>query len=579
MPKGLVQQILVRGPNWLGDAVMCEPALRSLRRLFPQASITLLVKPAVSGLFESHPGIDRILLYEDKGRHAGLTGKWRLARELRREGFDLAVLFQNAFEAALITTLAGIRRRHGYATDGRTVLLSGPVATPDRRTPLHQVDYYWNMLKPLGLTGQPDQPELVVTPHEERSIEARLVKAGIMVADVVIGINPGSTYGGAKRWLPDRFAEATERLCRTLIESGQKPAVVVIGAKGEEPLGGDIASRLTVRSAVLSGATTIRELMALIKRCAVLITNDTGPMHIASALNVPVVAVFGPTDWRTTSPSGKAHALLRHPVDCAPCMLRECPIDHRCMTGVTVDRVYEAALKQVARYEARGERREVHPRPPSGVHSPHATDPTPPAVRAPLDGYTIFLDRDGTLNEDPGYLRSASDLKLLPGVAAALTRLKTAGARLVVITNQSGVGRGFLTLKDLEAIHARLEGLLEQHDAALDAIYFCPHHPDDGCRCRKPATGMIDRAVVELGADLRKAYLIGDHASDIQLAKAVGVKSILVTSGRMDQQALTMLRTAGAVPNMVASSMVEAAEWVLYDATHNKVSTLERSAT
>jgi heptosyltransferase-2 len=560
-----VQQILVRGPNWLGDAVMCEPSLRGLRRLFPQATVTLLVKPSVASLFELHPAVDRIVLYDDKGRHAGLAGKWRLAGDLRQHGFDLAVLFQNAFEAALLTALAGIRRRYGYAMDGRSLLLSDPVATPDRRAPVHQVQYYWDMLKPLGLSGQPSHPELCVSPDEERVMAERLAQRGIAASDVVIGINPGSTYGGAKRWLPDRFAESVERLCRTLGASGQRPAVVLIGAKGEEPLGQDIASRLTARSAVLSGATSIRELMALIKRCAVLVTNDTGPMHVASALRVPVVAIFGPTNWRTTSPYGE-HALLRHPVDCAPCMLRECPIDHRCMTGVTVEQVHDAALKQLARHEARGERREVHPERPSAVHWPHATGPVPPAVQVPLEGYTVFLDRDGTLNEDPGYLRSASELKLLPGVATALARLKGAGARLVVVTNQSGVGRGLFMLKDLEAIHARLEGLLEQSDAALDAIYFCPHHPEDGCRCRKPATGMIDRAVSELHLDLRRAYLIGDHASDIQLAKAVGVKAILVTSGKVDRQALDMLTAAGAMPDMVASSMAEAVEWILSDA-------------
>ena len=555
MAKGRVQQILVRGPNWLGDAVMCEPALRGLRRLFPQASITLLVKPSVAGLFESHPAVDRIFLYDDKGRHAGLAGKWRLAGDLRQQGFDLAVLFQNAFEAALLTALAGIRRRYGYATDGRSLLFSEPVAMHGRRTPVHQIEYYWNMLKPLGLTGHPSQPELFVSPDEERSIAERLNHRGITTADHVIGINPGSTYGGAKRWLPDRFADSTERLCRTLRDAGRRPAVVVIGAKGEEPLGREIASRLTAPSAMLSGATTIRELMAVIKRCAVLITNDTGPMHLASALGVPVVGIFGPTDWRTTSPSGVEHALLRHPVDCAPCMLRECPIDHRCMTGVTVDRVYQAGLSILSRRSG------------LSCDHPHVTAQreTVASTRV-LDGYTIFLDRDGTLNEDPGFLRSASDLKLLPGVATALARLKSAGARLVVVTNQSGVGRGLLTLRDLEAIHARLEGLLEQGDAALDAIYFCPHHPDDGCRCRKPATGMVDRAVSELQADLRKAYVVGDHAGDIQLANAAGVKSILVTSGQVDQQALTMLRAAGAVPDMVAPSMTEAVEWILNDA-------------
>jgi heptosyltransferase-2 len=240
------------------------------------------------------------------------------------------------------------------------------------------------------------------------------------------------------------------------------------------------------------------------------------------------------------------------------------------MTGVTVDQVYQAGLSILSRR--------------SGLSYDHRHDTKQRETVDPtrvLDGYTIFLDRDGTLNEDPGFLRSASDLRLLPGVATALARLKSAGARLVVVTNQSGVGRGLLTLKDLEAIHARLEGLLEQSDAALDAIYFCPHHPDDGCRCRKPATGMVDRAVSELQADLRKAYVVGDHANDIQLAKAAGVKSILVTSGQVDQQALTMLQAAGAIPDMVTPSMAEAAEWILADAVAQaarlkSVSTIER---
>jgi len=569
-----VQRLVVRGPNWLGDAVMCEPALRGLRRLFPQASLTLLVKPTVAELFANHPGIDRILLYEDKGRHAGLSGKWRLASELRRARFDLAVLFQNAFEAALLTCLAGIPRRYGYATDGRSLLLSDPVARPDRRKALHQVQYYWDLLKPLGLTGDPSQPQLFLSAEEERSMTERLATAGIAEADIVIGINPGSTYGGAKRWLPERFAESTERLCRRLNESGgRRTAVVILGAKGEERLGREIAAHLSSPTTVLSGTTTIRQLMAAVQQCAVLITNDTGPMHIASAFQVPVVAIFGPTDWRITSPYGSDHAVVRQPVDCAPCMLRECPIDHRCMTGVSVDQVYKAAAKLVT-----GVRGKVE-----GIgESSSSLNASRLPAHGVLEGFTIFLDRDGTLNYDPGYLKSASELKLLPGVGPALARLKAAGARLVVVTNQSGIGRGILTLKDLEGVHARLEGLLEQDNAALDAIYFCPHHPDDGCRCRKPARGMIDRAVSELQVDLRRSYLIGDHARDIQLAKAVGAKAILVTSGRVDGQAINMLRAEQAMPDVIVSSMTEAVDWILKDAVETQasqttsVSTIER---
>ncbi len=560
MDRDAIRKILVRGPNWLGDAVMCEPAIRGLRRLFPQAQMTLLVKPAVADVFSGHPAVTKILTYDSQGRHEGLTGKWALAGELRQQGFDLAVLFQNAFEAAFLTFLASVPRRYGYATDGRSLLLSDPVAVPDRRSLVHQVRYYWDLLKPLGLTGDPPAPELVVSPEEEQAMAGRFIKGGLTATDIIVGINPGSTYGGAKRWLPERFAEVTERLSRTTPESRERQvSVVIFGAKGEERLGQDMAALLSSRSLVLSGATTIRELMAAVKRCDVLLTNDTGPMHIASAFQVPVVAIFGPTDWRTTSPFGGAHTIVRQPVDCAPCMLRECPIDHRCMTRVTVDQVYEAATKQVAGL--------------SGLSGSSGSNQINQINKINqtnlLEGVTVFLDRDGTLNYDPGYLRVAADLKLLAGVGPALARLKRAGAKLVVVTNQSGVGRGIITLKDLEAIHARLQGLLEPEDAALDAIYFCPHHPDDGCRCRKPNVGMVERAQSELQLDHRRFYLVGDHARDIQLAQRVGAKAILLTATPMDAQSLETLKAKQAMPDAVAKSMAEAVDWIFTDAkTH-----------
>ena len=547
----------MRGPNWLGDAVMCEPALRGLRQLFPEAEITLLVKPAIAELFIGHPALAHVLIYDDKGRHAGLTGKWTLAGLLRRHRFDLAVLLQNAFEAALLAFLAGVPRRYGYATDGRSFLLSEPVALPDRRTLLHQVAYYWNLLKPLGLSGDPPAPKLIVSSDEEAAMSRRLVQAGIAPSDLVVGINPGSTYGSAKRWLPERFAEAASRISRILEkEREQRVAVVILGAKGEEVLGREIAARLTAPTAVLSGATTIRELMAATKRCSLLVTNDTGPMHIATAVQVPVVAIFGPTDWRTTSPYGAQHAIVRQSVDCAPCLLRECPIDHRCMTGVSVEMVQEAAEKQLRGLSGSTGL--------SSLNQPHQINQT--NQRNLLAGVTVFLDRDGTLNYDPGYLKSAGELRLLPGVGASLARLKAAGAKLVVVTNQSGIGRGLFTHKDLEAVHARLQGLLEQEEAALDAIYFCPHHPDDGCRCRKPGTAMVERAASELQLDLTRSYLIGDHARDMQLAKNVGAKAVLLTAWSVDPQGLDALKLAQAMPDTFTRSMTEAVDWILADA-------------
>ncbi len=546
---------------------MSEPALAALRRLCPQAEITLLVKPAIAELFGRHPAVDRLLVYDDRGRHAGLTGKWTLAGVLRRHRFDLAMLFQNAFEAALLAFLAGVPRRYGYATDGRSFLLTDPIAVPNRQQLHHQVHYYRQLLTGLGSSGSVPAPRLYLSKEERDAVDRRLSAAGIASGEFIIGVNPGSTYGGAKRWPAERFAQTANRLvayCRRAFAVSAR--VVIVGARGEEELGQTIAGAIEERALVLSGQTTVRELMAVTERCGIFLTNDTGPMHIAAAFNVPVVSIFGPTDWRMTSPFGEEHRLIRQPVDCAPCLLRECPIDHRCMTRVTVDQVYEAAVR-IMETGVKGSMCEV--RSCSGkveggdAASPHASRVT---SHAPLAGVTVFLDRDGTLNTDTGYIATPSGFELLPGVGTALARLKQAGARLVVVTNQSGVARGKFTLKDLELIHAKLRTLLEAEGVSLDAMYFCPHHPDDQCLCRKPGTAMVKRAAADLGLDLSRAYVVGDQSRDIELAGRIGARSILVTTGPASQEAVTALRGSGIEPDTVVPSLSDAVEWIVRDA-------------
>jgi heptosyltransferase-2 len=284
-------------------------------------------------------------------------------------------------------------------------------------------------------------------------------------------------------------------------------------------------------------------------------------MHVATAFQVPVVAIFGPTDWRTTSPYGARHAIVRQPVDCAPCLLRECPIDHRCMTGVSVEMVEEAA-EQVA--DPSGSSRLSGS---SGSNQINETNHINQIDQTNvLDGVTVFLDRDGTLNEDLGYLKSAAELRLMPGVGASLARLKAQGAKLVVVTNQSGIGRGLLTHKDVETVHARLQGLLEREEAGLDAVYFCPHHPNDGCRCRKPGTAMVERAVSELQLDLHRADFVGDRGHDIELGNIVGAKTILLPCKSTDERMRDAAGLARSKPNIMVHSMAEAVDWILKDA-------------
>ncbi len=547
---------MVRGPNWIGDAVMSEPALAALRELFPTAEITLLVKPAIAELLRGHPALQRILVYEDPGRHVGITGKWTLAGTLRRLRFDLAILFQNAFEAALLTFLAGIPRRYGYATDGRRFLLSDPIAVPERTKIGHQVQYYLDMLRPLGSERPAGSPRLFLSHEEEQAMDQRLAEAGVDESDLLVGLNPGSTYGSAKRWLPERFAETADRLSQEQgMQSGRRVRVVIVGARGEEALGCAIADRMQVKPIQLSGRTTMRELMAVIKRCDLFLTNDTGPMHLAASFGVPVVALFGPTDSRTTSPFGSGHTIVRHPVECAPCLLRECPIDHRCMTRISVDEVYGAAVKQlVGKFESRRSK------------SPDLMTFQPSDLMTPLKGVTVFLDRDGTMNRDLGYVKTPEELELFPGVVEAVARLNRAGARVVTITNQSGIARGLLTTSTLEQIHDRLRSLLKAGGACLDGIYVCPHAPDEGCGCRKPGTALVERAVADLGLDLSGAYVVGDQKRDMELAVRIGAKSLLVTTGPTSLQALADLQTEGRQPDYVAPGMVEAVEWIIEDA-------------
>jgi heptosyltransferase-2 len=331
-PPEQIARILVRMPNWIGDAVMATPALMAIRQAFPAARLTVVANPLVAELFSFHPGCDQVIVFDKLGKHRGLPGFLRFCRELRRERCDFAVLLQNAFEAAVMALLAGIPRRAGYRTDGRGLLLTAAVPAVDKKHGLHHVDYYLRMLRQLGMSADDRRLLLALTPGEERRA-VELLGSGEWVV-----INPGASYGAAKRWVPERFAVVADGLAA---EYGVK--VVLTGGPGEAEIGADIVRAMHGEALNLIGRTSVRELMAVLARCRLLVTNDSGPMHVAAAFGVPVVAVFGPTDHTTTSPLVEACRIVRSEVECAPCMLRECPTDHRCMTRVTADDVLAAA--------------------------------------------------------------------------------------------------------------------------------------------------------------------------------------------------------------------------------------------
>jgi heptosyltransferase-2 len=342
MSKPEFRKIMVRSTNWIGDGVMSLGALEALRARFPSSEIVLVSKPWVSELYHHLPSVDRQIIYNPDKEHHGPLGFGRLVQKLRTEGFDAAILLQNAFHAAWMAWCARIPVRIGYARDGRSSLLTDAVVPPPPAVYGHQSNYYLQLLFRAGLIEDYDrgrEHRLVVQEAEMEWARRHLARNGLGGPRVLVGINPGAFFGPAKRWLLARYAQVADRLIGALHAD-----VLIFGSSAERPLAEEIARGMKHTPLILAGDTSLRQLIALLAQCRVVITNDSGPMHLAAAIGLPVIAVFGSTDERATGPIGPGARVVKRHVACSPCGLRECPIDFRCMTNVTVDDVYVAAL-------------------------------------------------------------------------------------------------------------------------------------------------------------------------------------------------------------------------------------------
>ena len=331
-----MSRVCVRATNWLGDAVMSLPALRAIRQVFSHAHLAVVARPSVAGLYARESCVDGVIPCE---RYQGLRARREFAARLRGERFDAAILLPNSFDAALVAWLARIPERIGYRRDGRGLLLTRAIPVPEPGDiPRHERFYYLELLRRTGLIERFPECEFIRLDAVESARAAGAAHlAALGISGPAIGISPGAAYGNAKRWLPERFAQVAQTFLPGI------GSVVLFGSASERPLCDQVAASLPVPSHNLAGRTTLREFIDLAAACRLFLTNDSGAMHVASALGVPTVAVFGATDDTTTGPTGPFARVVREHAECSPCLLRECPIDHRCMTRVTPDRVSAVA--------------------------------------------------------------------------------------------------------------------------------------------------------------------------------------------------------------------------------------------
>lgn len=346
MPRP-ISKILIRGTNWIGDSIITIPALREMRRAFAGAHLAILVKPWVADIFAGADFLDEVIRYE---RRPGPAGFLQFSSRLRAMHFDAAVLLQNAFEAAALAFAAGIPIRAGFPTDGRRILLTHALKPGTPVPHENQVYDYLNIASQVeslfagGSRVAFLKPRYHLSADKEirEQMRRQLVASGWDQTGKLIAINPGATNNPLKRWYPERFARLADRFLE-----GGGCTVLFVGGPSEEAIADEILSQMHHPAIKLTGRTSLAESIAVLSLSDLVVSNDTGPAYIAAALCRPTITIFGPTNFWSISPTSPTSFIVRHPVPCAPCRHRQCPTEHECMTGITVDQVYKLAMEQL----------------------------------------------------------------------------------------------------------------------------------------------------------------------------------------------------------------------------------------
>ena len=328
-----VKGILVKGTNWVGDTIISFPTVHSLRHLFPQAHISVLAKSHLAELWKANPDVDEVIPYDMPTGASRIFGELQIARLIRDKTIDLAIILPRSFSSSLMVFLGGIPHRIGYKSEGRDWLLTERIDRDTEFLSRHRMYYYLHLIECLGHFPSFSLPTLSLNGTTERWADGFIAQNGLK-GELLIGFNAGATYGEAKCWPPEMFVEVGRRLIK---DYGAYILIFGSSRPKEKNLNVTIAQGIGDRCLNLSGETSLLQLGSLLQQCRLLVTNDTGTMHVAAAVDTRVVAIFGPTDPRTTSPLGEKHVIIRRESPCSPCLKKVCPEGHHtCMRQITV---------------------------------------------------------------------------------------------------------------------------------------------------------------------------------------------------------------------------------------------------
>lgn len=529
-----INRILIVRLSSMGDIILTLPVVEALKKGLPQSQIFFLCKKKYSSLLLDNPYIDQVVEFDPQENHKGIYDFWKLIKELRGLKLDLILDLHSNLRSFFIRNLirAKLKIKYNKRWFARFLMV---YFKPFKVKSKHTLNCYMESLGKIGIFyesfGKSESKILRFYLNEKDQIWANnfLSENGWDGEKILLGIAPGARWE-TKSWNKEKFAKVAEILSLkfplNIVLLGDKIDTAKVEWIREE-LSGKIDTKKNLRI-IKAIELPLNKVAAVFKMCGVLVTNDSGLMHLASFLKVPVVPIFGPTHPKLGfAPLGHDNMVMTTNEKCSPCSLhgkRKCHRRERyCMDKILPEEVAEAASRFLNQEKA------------------------------------VFVDRDGTLIQDKDFISRLEDVEFVPGSIQAIKILKDLGYKVVIISNQSGIGRGILTKNIVEQINDFILSQLRKNDLLIDGVYYCPHSPDENCSCRKPNLGMINRASLELNLSLKNSWAIGDKLSDVILGKNMGGRGGLVLTGYGKKELEKIKENSDAKPDFVAEDLLDAA--------------------